>query len=73
MTMFAGLDGGFKRTAVCVVDGSGRTVWRGVVDTHPQAIAVALGCWREELKRSALRADQCRPGWRAGLPSWAFQ
>jgi transposase len=33
MTMFAGLDVGFKLTAVCVVDGSGRTVWRGVVDT----------------------------------------
>ena len=39
MTMFAGLDVGFKRTAVCVVDRSGRTVWRAVVDTHPEAIA----------------------------------
>ena len=42
MTMFAGLDVGFKRTAVCVVDGSGRIVWRGVVDTHPETIAAAL-------------------------------
>lgn len=28
MTMFAGLDVGFKRTAVCVIDGAGGLVWR---------------------------------------------
>jgi len=33
MKMFAGLDVGFKRTAVCVLDEAGRIVWRGVVDT----------------------------------------
>ena len=32
MAMFAGLDVGFKRTAVCVIDGAGVVVWRGVVD-----------------------------------------
>jgi hypothetical protein len=36
MRMFAGLDVGFKRTPVCVVDEAGRIVWRGVVDTHPE-------------------------------------
>ena len=41
MKMFAGLDVGFKRTAVCVVDGAGKSVWRGVLDTHPEAIAAA--------------------------------
>jgi hypothetical protein len=29
MRMFAGLDVGFRRTAVCVVDEAGRIVWRG--------------------------------------------
>ena len=29
MTMFAGLDVGFKRTAICVVDERGGIVWRG--------------------------------------------
>jgi hypothetical protein len=29
MRMFAGLDVGFKRTAVCVLDEAGRIVWRG--------------------------------------------
>jgi len=33
MRMFAGLDVGFKRTSVCVVDETGKIVWRGVVDT----------------------------------------
>jgi hypothetical protein len=27
--MFAGLDVGFKRTAVCVIDERGEIVWRG--------------------------------------------
>ena len=31
MRMFAGLDVGFKRMAVCLVDGVCRIVWRGVV------------------------------------------
>src|SRR5262245_33663940 len=39
MRMFAGLDVGFTRTAVCVLDEAGRIVWRGVVDTHPEALA----------------------------------
>jgi hypothetical protein len=30
MTMFAGLDVGFKRTAICVVE-RGEIVWRGIV------------------------------------------
>jgi len=41
MRMFAGLDVGFKRTSVCVVDETGKIVWRGVVDTHPEMIAAA--------------------------------
>jgi hypothetical protein len=39
MKMFAGLEVGFKRTAICVVDGRGEIVWRGIVDTHPEGAA----------------------------------
>ena len=67
MTMFAGLDVGFKRTAVCVVDGYGRTVWRGIVDTHPQAIAAALRCWREELEKVGLESGSMSPWLARGL------
>jgi len=48
MRMFAGLDVGFKRTSVCVVEETGKIVWRGVVDTHPEMIAAALHRWRGE-------------------------
>ena len=29
MRMFAGLDIGGKRTAICVIDEFGKTIWRG--------------------------------------------
>ena len=61
MTMFAGLDVGFKRTAICVVDGSGRIVLRGVVDTHPEAIAAALKRWRNELEKVGLESGSLSP------------
>ena len=67
MAMFAGLDVGFKRTAVCVIDGAGVVVWRGVVDTHPEMIAAALQRCRRELGRWDWRADRCRPGLRVSL------
>lgn len=34
--MFAGLDVGFKPTAVCVLGERGEVIWRGVVDTQPR-------------------------------------
>jgi predicted NBD/HSP70 family sugar kinase len=49
MTMFAGLDVGGKTTAICVVDGAGKTVWQGMVDTHPDAIAARLKGFQEKL------------------------
>jgi hypothetical protein len=73
MTMFAGLDVGFKRTSVCVIDGDGRSVWRGVVDSHPKTIAAALHRWRGGLGRSDWRAGRCHHGWPVGLASWAFR
>src|SRR5215469_7200850 len=56
MRMFAGLDVGFKRTAVCVVDEAGRIVWRGVVDTHPEALCRALQRWGGKLAKIGLES-----------------
>lgn len=72
MTMFAGLDVGFKRTAVCVVEGSGRIVWRGVVDTHPETIAAALKRWRNELEKVGLETGSMSPWLARGLGVLGF-
>lgn len=61
MMMYAGLDVGFKRTAVCVMDDRGEIVWRGIVDTHPQALSVALGRWRENLAKVGLETGSLSP------------
>ena len=61
MTMFAGLDVGFKRTAICVVDERGGIVWRGAADTHPQMIGLALRRWRGELAKVGLEAGSLSP------------
>jgi len=54
MTMFAGLDVAFKRTAICVVNERGEIVWRGIVDTHPKALSAGLRSWRRELAKVGL-------------------
>jgi transposase len=59
--MFAGLDVGFKRTAVCVVDEAGRIVWRGVVDTHPEALSRALQRWGGKLAKIGLESGSMTP------------
>ena len=73
MAMFAGLDVGFKRTAVCVIDDVGVVVWRRIVDTHREMIAGVLRRWRKELSRVGLESGSLSP-WlarelmRRGLP-----
>src|SRR5262245_58373587 len=61
MRMFAGLDVGFKRTAVCVVDEAGRIVWRGVVDTHPEVLCRALQRWGGKLANIGLESGSMTP------------
>src|SRR6266496_1207416 len=56
MRMFARLDVGFKRTAVCPVDEAGRIVWRGVVDTDPEALSRALQHWGGKLAKIGLES-----------------
>jgi transposase len=43
MTIYAGLDVSDKTTHMCVVDGEGLVVWRGVCATDPDEIAKTLG------------------------------
>src|SRR5262249_15548036 len=61
MRMFAGLDVGFKRTAVCVVDEAGRIVWRGMGDTHPEALSRALQHWGGKLAKIGLESGSMTP------------
>lgn len=61
MGMFAGLDVGGKKTAICVVDGTGRIVWQGTADTHPEMIAAALKRWRGKLDKVGLESGPFTP------------
>ncbi len=61
MAMFAGLDVGGKRTAVCVIDEAGRIVWRGMVDTHPDFLDAALGRFSEQLSKVGLESGSFAP------------
>ena len=42
MTRFVGLDVSQKLTAICVVDDTGRRLWRGQCPTHPEQIEQAV-------------------------------
>jgi predicted NBD/HSP70 family sugar kinase len=61
MTMFVGLDVGGKRTAVCEIDGSGKAVWRGMVDTHPEMIDAALQPFKGLLDKVGLESGPFTP------------
>jgi len=61
MRMYAGLDIGGKRTAICVIDGSGKTVWRGTVDTHPEMIDDALQRFKGLLDKVGLESGPFTP------------
>jgi len=42
MTIYAGLDVSDKTTHICVVDGAGKILWRGVCATDPQVLSSTL-------------------------------
>ena len=54
MTIYAGLDVSDKTTHVCVDDGGGALMWRGVCATDPEAIARTLGRHARGLVRVVL-------------------
>jgi len=51
---YCGLDVSDKTTHICVVDGEGKVVWRGVGATDPQALAAMLGKHCQGLARVVL-------------------
>jgi len=61
MKMFAGLDVGGKTTAICIVDEAGKIVWRGMADTHPDAIAVRLKGFQEKLVKVGIESGPFTP------------
>jgi len=72
MSLFAGLDVGGKRTAVCVVDDAGKIVWQGMVDTHPEMIASALQRFRGKLARVGLESGPFTPHLHRSLAAQDF-
>lgn len=67
MQFYVGLDVSLKRTEICVVDETGRMLWRGVADTHPEMITEKLGRWRDGLARVGLEAGSMTPWLARGL------
>lgn len=67
MGVYVGLDVSLERTEVCVVDGDGKTLWRGVADTHPELIAVALARWCGRIELVGLETGSTTPWLARGL------
>src|SRR5215470_5161427 len=61
---YVGLDVSLKETSICVVDESGKVVWRGRTDSTPQAIAEAIKKHARHVVRIGLESGQ--------LSTWLF-
>lgn len=56
MSQYVGLDVSLKETSVCVLDVSGRVVWRGVCKATPEAMAAAMRKRAPEAERVVLES-----------------
>lgn len=72
MKLYAGLDVGGKRTAVCIVDETGRIVWQGMVDTHPDMLDACLKRWRGKLVHVGLESGPFTPHLHRSLAAMDF-
>jgi transposase len=72
MVMFAGLDVGGKRTAMCIVDEKGKIVWQGMVDTHPEMIAAALKRFQGQLAKVGLESGPFTPHLHRALAAMGY-
>jgi len=54
MTIYAGLDISDKSTHICVMDGEGKIVWRGVCATDPEVLAFTLRKHARDVARVVL-------------------
>ena len=46
---------------MCVVDEAGKSVWRGIVGTHPQMLAAALKRFEGKLAKAGLESGPFTP------------
>jgi transposase len=53
---YVGLDVSLAQTSICVVDGSGRTLWQGKCASTPEAIAAAIRAKAPEVARVGLES-----------------
>jgi transposase len=72
MEMHAGLDVGGKTTAICIVDEAGKIVWRGAVDTHPDAIAARLKGFQGKLVKVGIESGAFTPHLHRSLAALGF-
>lgn len=56
MVDYVGLDVSLKETSVCVVEGSGRVVWRGTCTATPEAMAATIRKRAPEAERVVLES-----------------
>src|ERR1700676_3135814 len=67
MRYYAGLDVSLKSTHICVIDEEGKTIWRGVSASHPEALCEALAPFKEDLVRAAIETGSTSPWLVSGL------
>ena len=53
---YVGLDVSLEQTSICVVDGSGKTLWQGKCTSTPEAIAAAIRARAPEVVRVGLES-----------------
>lgn len=56
MQFFVGLDISLKKTAICVVDDAGKTVFEGQVPSNPDDLIAKIDQWREHIALIGLEA-----------------
>ncbi len=62
MGQYVGLDVSQEQTAVCVVDGGGKTLWQGKCASTPEAIAAAIRERAPEVVRVGLESGPMSAG-----------
>src|ERR687893_2627395 len=65
MEQYVGLDVSLEQTSVCVVDGSGKTLWQGKCASTPEAIAATIRAKAPSVVRIGLESGP--------LSSWHWQ
>src|SRR5258707_3479940 len=63
-SQYVGLDVSLKETSICIIDDAGKIVWRGRVDSTPEAIATAMKQHAPNAVRTGLESGQ--------LSRWLF-